>query len=150
MGRYPQQYYPQLNVTFVVSPRVDGESLADGTRFLDNRSIDGPVPVTLLDTLEAIRRSMKRRSVIVGFGREDRWGYPEEAVREIVANALMHRDYHPLAHGTQVSVTMYPDRLEVLSPGGLHGVSGRSELLSRPRVVPRGTRAWRRFSRTSK
>jgi len=42
----------------------------------------------------------------------------------------MHRDYHPLAHGTQVRVALYPDRLEVTSPGGLHGPVSREDLLA--------------------
>ena len=130
LGRYPQQHFPQLDATFVSYPVTSGEPLPDGTRFLDNQSIDGPIPVQVTAALAAMRRNMKRRSIIVGLGREDRWEYPEEAVREIVANALMHRDYHPLAHGAQVRIELYPDRLEVTSPGGLHGPISRDDLLA--------------------
>lgn len=130
LGRYPQQYFPQLDITFVAYPSVTGEPLSDGTRFVDNQSIDGPIPTMVAAALVAMRRNMKRRSVVVGIGREDRWEYPEEAVREVIANALMHRDYHPLARGTQVRVELYPDRLEVSSPGGLYGPVARDDLLA--------------------
>jgi ATP-dependent DNA helicase RecG len=132
LGRFPQQFVPQLDVTFVALPTISGEPLQDGTRFLDNQSIDGPIPRMVAETLAAVRRNMKRRSIVVGLGREDRWEYPEEAIRELVANALMHRDYHPLAHGTQVRVSLYPDRLEISSPGGLHGPVARDDLLAEP------------------
>ncbi|MCL2472029.1 MAG: ArsR family transcriptional regulator, partial [Propionibacteriaceae bacterium] len=67
--------------------------------------------------------------VIRGAGRQDHWEYPEEVVRELLGNALMHRDYHPLTHGSQVRMEMYPDRLEVISPGGLYGNVPPSALL---------------------
>jgi len=140
LGRFPQQFVPQLDVTFVVLPTVSGEPLQDGTRFLDNQSIDGPIPRMVAETLAALRRNMKRRSIVVGLGREDRWEYPEEAIRELVANALMHRDYHSLAHGTQVRVALYPDRLEVSSPGGLHGPVSREDLLAEPVSSSRNAR----------
>ena len=73
LGRYPQQFFPQLDVTFVAYPTITGEPLADGTRFLDNQSMDGPIPTMVDDTLAAVRRNMKRRSIVVGLGREDRW-----------------------------------------------------------------------------
>jgi ATP-dependent DNA helicase RecG len=130
LGRFPQQFVPQLDVTFVALPTASGEPLQDGTRFLDNQSIDGPIPRMVSETLAALRRNMKRRSIVVGVGREDRWEYPEEAIRELVANALMHRDYNQLAHGTQVRVSLYPDRLEVSSPGGLHGPVSHVDLLA--------------------
>lgn len=130
LGRYPQHYFPQLDITFAAYPTVTGEPLGDGTRFVDNQSIDGPIPAMVAGALAAMRRNMKRRSVVVGVGREDRWEYPEEAVREVIANALMHRDYHPLARGTQVRVELYPDRLEVSSPGGLFGPVTREDLLA--------------------
>ncbi|MCK9896460.1 ATP-binding protein [Frankia sp. AgB32] len=130
LGRYPQSFFPQLDITFVAYPTVTGEPLRDGTRFLDNQSIDGSVPIMVATALAAARRNMTRRSVIVGMGRLDHWEYPEEAVREVVANALMHRDYHPLAQGTQVRVELYPDRLVVANPGGLHGPVNREDLLA--------------------
>ncbi len=130
LGRYPQSFYPQLDVTFVAYPTVTGEPLRDGTRFLDNQSIDGSVPIMVATALAAVRRNMKRRSVIVGMGRLDQWEYPEEAVREVIANALMHRDYHPSAQGTQVRIELYPDRLVVANPGGLHGPVNQEDLLA--------------------
>ncbi|MDM8084885.1 ATP-binding protein [Cellulomonas cellasea] len=130
LGVYPQQYVPQLDTTFVVYPTNDGRPLGDGTRFLDNQSIDGPIPYQVSSAVEALMRNMRRRSIVVGLGREERWEYPTEALREIIANALMHRDYHPLAHGTQVRIELYPDRLVVTSPGGLHGPIATEDLLS--------------------
>ena len=52
----------------------------------------------------------------------------------------MHRDYHPLTHGTQVRVALYPDRLEVASPGGLFGPIAREDLLAEPISSSRNAR----------
>ena len=141
LGRYPQQFFPQLAASFVALPTPSGEPLADGTRFLDNRPLDGPIPMIVSGALDAMRRNMRRRSVVVGAGRQDIWDYPIEAVREVVANALMHRDYHPSAHGSQVRIALYPDRFEVSSVGGLHGPNaGRTEI---DELVGRGITATR-------
>ena len=43
--------------------------------------------------------------------------YPLEAIREIVINALVHRDW---TRSVDIEVGLYEDRLEVISPGGLH------------------------------
>jgi len=129
LGVYPQQFYPQLNVTFVSYPTTDGRAMRDGTRFLENVALDGSIPTMVAGFLEVVMRSMARRSVIAGAGREDIWDYPVEALRELIVNALMHRDYHPLAHGSQVRVEMYPDRLVFINPGGLFGASSTDEVL---------------------
>lgn len=118
LGTYPQEFFPQLNVTFVSYPTSDGRPMADGTRFLENVAIDGPIPQMVSRLVEVVTRSMTRRSVMVGIGREDVWEYPIEVVRELAVNALMHRDYHPLANGTQVRVEMFLDRLVFINPGG--------------------------------
>jgi ATP-dependent DNA helicase RecG len=48
--------------------------------------------------------------------REKAWLYPWEAIRETVINALAHRDW---TRSVDVEVTIYSDRLEVISPGKL-------------------------------
>lgn len=141
LGRYPQQFFPQLAASFVALPTTSGEPTADGTRFLDNRPLDGPIPVVVAGALDALRHNMRRRSVIMGAGRADIWDYPVEAVREIVVNALTHRDYHPSAHGSQVRIALYPDRLEVSNIGGLHGPNaGRTDI---EELIRRGITATR-------
>jgi len=122
LGTYPQQFLPQLFVSFVALPGLTlGESMEDGTRFLDNVTCDGTIPEMLAGVLAAARRNMRTAAVIRGTGREDRYDYPVDVIRELVVNALLHRDYAPGARGTQVQVELYPDRLVVKSPGGLFG-----------------------------
>jgi ATP-dependent DNA helicase RecG len=133
LGWYPQQFFPQLDITFVSYPTTRaGVQLADGTRFLDNASCDGPIPLMIEQALRATQRNMTRRAVIQGAGREDRLEYPVAVIRELLANAVMHRDYFPLTHGSQIRVEMYPDRLEISSPGGLYGDITPGELLHVP------------------
>jgi ATP-dependent DNA helicase RecG len=55
--------------------------------------------------------------LVDGARRVERWDYPEEAVRETVVNALVHRDY--LLSSTDIELSIYADRLEVTSPGRL-------------------------------
>ena len=43
--------------------------------------------------------------------------YPMDAVREAVVNAVTHRDY--TRDGTDIEVSLYRDRLEIISPGNL-------------------------------
>jgi ATP-dependent DNA helicase RecG len=52
-----------------------------------------------------------------GARRVERREYPDEAVRETIVNALVHRDY--LLSGTNIELSLYEDRLEVVSPGRL-------------------------------
>ncbi len=128
-GMFPQQFVPQLNVTVVVFPTPEaGGAGPRGERFLDNRSIDGPIPVVVRDTIAMLKRHMKRRSIITGIVRVDEWEYPDEVLREAVVNALVHRDYSHTALGAQVQVELYPDRLLIRNPGGLYGPLDVNEL----------------------
>lgn len=123
LGQYPQQFFPQLNVTLIAVPGTSLHDVPDGSpRFLDNRSFDGPIPTMLEEAVAAILRNMSVRAYIDGTGRRDVFDFPVEAVREAITNALLHRDYSTYARGTQVQVEMYTDRLVVKNPGGLFGV----------------------------
>lgn len=52
-----------------------------------------------------------------GMQRERVWHYPVEAVREVVINALAHRDW---TRFVDIEITSYSNRLEVISPGSMH------------------------------
>ena len=47
--------------------------------------------------------------------REEVKMFPEQALRELIANALVHQDL--LATGTSVMIEMYSDRIEISNPG---------------------------------
>ena len=140
LGTYPQQYAPRLNITFVAFATETGEPLADGTRYRDSQQIDGSIPEMLELAADALRRNMRRRAVVVGLGREDHWEYPLEAVREVVVNALMHRDHHSSVRGQPVVMALYPDRLEIKSPGGLYGAFSPESLMTEPVTAARNAR----------
>ncbi len=122
LGEYPQEFFPQLFVSFVVLPGLRmGDIAPDGRRFLDNETITGPIPSMVADVVAVAIRNMRAGAIVTGVGREDRYDYPLGVIRELIVNALMHRDYSPAARGAQVQVELYPDRLVVASPGGLFG-----------------------------
>jgi ATP-dependent DNA helicase RecG len=73
------------------------------------------------DAVQRVVANMRHGMLIEGVFHRTVLEYPEEAVREAIANAIAHRDYSPQALGSQVRIEMYADRLVVITPGGLHG-----------------------------
>lgn len=121
-GKYPQQFLPQLVVTFVqFFGTTETEQTPRGERFLDNRKFEGPIPEMVSETVNHVLASIRKSSLIDGLFRRDVPEYPEEAVREAVLNAVAHRDYSPYVRGSYIQVRLFADRLEVQSPGGLFG-----------------------------
>jgi ATP-dependent DNA helicase RecG len=76
----------------------------------------------MIDAAEAyVLTHVRTRSLITGLFRQDIPEYPRAAVREALVNAVAHRDYSAGARGSHVQVKLFSDRLEISSPGGLHG-----------------------------
>lgn len=103
----------------------------------------GPIPELLERCLDFIAEHTKKYQVVVGRRRQVWAEYPEEVLREAMLNALAHRDY--ALHGQTVDVTVWEDRLEIRSPGGLPGPitleNIRSEHYSRNRRIMRSLKA---------
>lgn len=123
-AEYPQAYYPQLCITAVSIPGTEMSMTGSvGERFLDNQKIDGTLSQMLKDALFFVRKNMKKKTIIdKNTGkRTDKTEYPIEAVREIIVNALIHRDYSIYTDSAPITIRMFTDRIEVENPGGLYG-----------------------------
>lgn len=124
-GTRPNKYMPQSGITAVAYPGTTKDYEAK-----ERASIRGPA-VSLFSeagevvetgvieqSLEFVRRNTSIGAWIdEGGRRQERWDYPLEAIREAVVNAVAHRDYTITVIDIELSI--YSDRLEVISPGRL-------------------------------
>lgn len=121
-GLYPQQFFPGLVTHVMVYPqKEEGQIGSGGERLLDNIKIEGSLLTAVPEIIKAIKRNIQKRSMVKGLFREDIIEYPEVFLREAIINALGHRDYSPLARGSAVQVKVFPNRIDISSPGGLFG-----------------------------
>ncbi|MCL2515844.1 MAG: winged helix-turn-helix transcriptional regulator [Microbacteriaceae bacterium] len=120
-GRYPQQFAPQLMVTFASYPGPTKDAVYGDIRMLDRRTLEGPIPTIVDDAIRLVISNLRSRRVSNGAGAFDEPEIPVDAIREAVVNALTHRDYSPMAQGDQVRIELFADRLEVHNPGGIWG-----------------------------
>ncbi|CUB05967.1 RNA-binding domain-containing protein [Tepidiphilus thermophilus] len=86
----------------------------------------------IMEEIEArIRARNREQELMVGLLRVGVPDYPERALREAVANALIHRDYLRLG---AVHFQWHPDRIEISNPGGFpEGVRLDNLLVTAPR-----------------
>ena len=123
-GLYPQATFPRLNI---VATRVPGYAVGDtgegGERFLNNKRIDGTLFEQLEGALDFCAACMRVKTIIdpKTARREDVTEYPLEALRELLLNALLHRDYSVHTVSTPITIQFFSDRVEVVSPGGIFG-----------------------------
>lgn len=120
----PNRFLPQAGIDAVAYPGKEKDYAAK-----ERLSIRGPMTALIgseglvenglvEQAVEFVRRNTGVAATLAdGARREQKWTYPEEAVREAIVNALVHRDY--LLSGTTVELSVYEDRLEVISPGRL-------------------------------
>ncbi|WP_175957296.1 ATP-binding protein [Schaalia sp. Marseille-Q2122] len=122
LGDYPQEAFQSLYVTAAVQlPTDTGERR---THALE--TFTGPLPFLLEHIMDWCATNIPsiRRYRPDGHMQEVP-EIPLQAVREIVANALVHRDLssNTLDTGKSIQIRLTPDRLMVQSPGGLRGIS---------------------------
>lgn len=87
------------------------------TEIMDDRMIEGNLISQTEEAVDFIKKHMSVRFAITGKPRrEEIWEYPLEALREGVANAIVHRDY---TLPSETSIEIYDDRIEIWNPGKL-------------------------------
>ncbi len=124
-GSAPNRFLPQAGIDAAAFPGLEKDYAARERTTLRGpmtplRDRQGLVVETGLveRALEFVRRNTPVTAELEdGARRVERRAFPDAAVREAVVNALIHRDY--LLAYTDIELTVYEDRLEVVSPGRL-------------------------------
>lgn len=120
LGKYPQQFMPNYSIR--VSVRKAG--LSKRIRAINVNSIDGPIPVILEETLRWIERNSDELILETEDGRvRNVREYPLTVARELISNALVHRDMNRVSMFQSITLTIEDDRLTLSNPGGLYGLS---------------------------
>ncbi|MBO5528639.1 MAG: putative DNA binding domain-containing protein [Bacilli bacterium] len=122
-GRYPQEIAPMMSVNCV---KVDGDEYVSESgihqRFLANVSITGTIAQMYAGAFRFLVSNMNTSTYIDENGnRNDRNQYPLSAIRELLLNALIHRDYSYLVRNIPISVVIYRNRIEITNPGSILG-----------------------------
>jgi ATP-dependent DNA helicase RecG len=124
-GRNPGRFMSQAGIDAAAYPGE--EKVYDA---IERQTIRGPmvgfftedrtglVEAGLVEQALAFVKRNTRVNVQLQEGRRiEKPDYPETVLREAVVNALVHRDY--LLSATTIEVSIYSDRLEIISPGRL-------------------------------
>lgn len=99
---------------------------------IDDVELEGCVIGQLQDAVSFVRNNSRKKWWKENDYREELPDYPERAVTEAIANAIIHRDYMQM--GSEIHIDMYDDRLEIYSPGGM--MDGRLIQQLNPLTVP--------------
>lgn len=101
--------------------------------FKDRKELTGSLFTQLADAFKTIDFYNSTKATFHDLLRTDERDYPEDAIREALLNAIVHRDY---AFSGSTLINLYSDRLEFISLGGLvPGLSLEAAMLgaSQPR-----------------
>lgn len=123
-GSNPRRFLPQSGIRAICyegsDPQYEAradETIAGPLVWLGDASGAAAETGIADRAVDFVARNTSVKSRLVGARRVDRREYPQEAVREVIVNSLVHRDYS--IEGTDTMLCLFSDRLEVVSPGRL-------------------------------
>ncbi|NOK08475.1 ATP-binding protein [Corallococcus exercitus] len=109
-GRQPQDRIPDARISAVL---IKGKEMT--TEFLDRKEITGRLFDQIDDAVTFLKKNVREPSHVEGMERVEE-GLPEKVIREVVLNAVAHRDYRA---ASQVRIFVFDDRVEIVNPGEL-------------------------------
>ncbi|MGK5088304.1 ATP-binding protein [Bdellovibrionota bacterium FG-2] len=89
----------------------------EGVHIFDRKEVRGDLVTQFNEAEFFLKRHLSLQAIIETTRRKNEYEIPLTAWREAIANAIIHRDYQ--YSGTSIQVRVFPDRIEVISPGGL-------------------------------
>lgn len=119
-GKNPQLFFERARVRFI---RYEGTEAKVGAAMnvIKDKCFEGRILDLTEKTIEYVRSQIKEHTYLgadAKFVTEPE--YPEFAWKELIVNAITHRDYS--IKGTDIQIKMFDDHLTVESPGTLPGI----------------------------
>ena len=84
--------------------------------FVDKKEFEGSIIMQLEKAYQYVLEKINLASDIVGIYRVDKYEIPPKSIREVIANAVIHRSY---LEPNDIQIALYDNRLEITSPGML-------------------------------
>ncbi len=107
----------RLRGSEITAVRFPGETMGDN---FNRQDIGGTLPEQIRRAETFLRDHLRKEmSLQATMERTERFEYPLEAARELVVNAVAHRDYS--ISGDGIRLYIFKDRMEISSPGLLPG-----------------------------
>ena len=105
---------------------------------IDKKSITAQIGVQAEEAYNFTLRQINESAWVEGVYTISRWEYPVKALREILRNAVVHRQYS--LTGKDIKVAIYDDMVEITSPGLLppsidYAAMGNRQSDARNRVI---------------
>ena len=101
--------------------------------FIDRRKFTGPIYEQIEEAHKYILSKINIGCVFEGIQRRDLYELPPDALRELVINAFVHRNY--FEHAAPIFVAVYDTRVEITSSGGLpRGLTVEKVLSGRSKI----------------
>lgn len=95
--------------------------------FLDKKEYEGPLCEQIDGAYKFVLNYLSMAVEINGIVHKEKYELPHKAIRELIINAVIHRNYQM---SSSVQVAVYDDRVEISSPGSIYGSLTLEEALS--------------------
>jgi len=109
-GLNPQKELPFCKITVA---KFEGNEIGEA---FEKKDLEGNLEEQIKAADTVLNLYLKTRVSIKGFENELKPEIPKEVLRELVVNAVAHRDYHI---ASQIRIFIFDNRIEVISPGKL-------------------------------
>lgn len=90
----------------------------DRDLFIDKKEYHGCLYEQIEQAYQFVLRHINLKATIEGLVRKEEYEVPVSAIREMIVNAICHRNYMV---PSCIQVAIYDNRIEVTSPGALYG-----------------------------
>ena len=113
-GKAPESYVEKAVIRCVSFDGFDKRIINDSKDFI------GPLHLQYTQSLQWLKNKLDVKYDIESEGtgpRREIWEIPPTVFREVIINALSHRDYYD--KGGRITIELFKDRVEISNPGGL-------------------------------